>query len=68
MENQLFEKIPSLRVIICRQYRYGVRPADVQQHLKRQHQYAYKAACQVANAVHTWEDVKQDSKAIQIPR
>jgi hypothetical protein len=45
-----------------------VCPADVQQHLKQQHQYTYEAACQVANAVHKWEDVEQDSEAIQIPR
>jgi hypothetical protein len=68
MENHLFEKIPSLRIIICRQCKYGVRPADVQQHLKRQHQYTYEAACQVAGAVHQWEDIEQDSKAVQIPR
>jgi hypothetical protein len=67
MERQLFEKIPSLRIIICRQCKYGVRPAEIQQHLKRQHQYSYQLARQVADAVHQWEDVEQDSEAIQIP-
>ncbi|KAL3439686.1 hypothetical protein BJX65DRAFT_315581, partial [Aspergillus insuetus] len=68
METQLFKKIPSLRVIICRACQHGVRPADIQQHLKRQHQYNYQAARQVADMVHQWEDIQQESQAIQIPR
>ncbi|CEL11545.1 hypothetical protein ASPCAL14646 [Aspergillus calidoustus] len=68
MESQLFEKIPSLQIIICRPCKHAVRPADVQQHLKRQHGYNYQAASQVADMVHQWEDVQQDSQAIQIPR
>ncbi|CEL10297.1 hypothetical protein ASPCAL13418 [Aspergillus calidoustus] len=68
MEEHLFERNPALRIIICRQCKYGVRPAEIQQHLKRQHQSTYAAACQAANVVQQWEDIEQDSKAIQIPR
>jgi hypothetical protein len=68
MEEAVFERIPSLRIIICRQCQYGVRPADVPRHLKQQHQYRHQAACQVANAVRQWEDIEQDSDLIQVPR
>jgi hypothetical protein len=68
MEEAVFERIPSLRIIICRQCQYGVRPADVPRHLKQQHQYSHQAACQVADAVRQWEDVEQDSDSIQVPR
>ncbi|KAL3460227.1 hypothetical protein BJX64DRAFT_290552 [Aspergillus heterothallicus] len=68
MDGALFERIPSLRIMVCRACQYGVRPADVQQHLKRQHQYNHQAAGQVAREVHQWEDVQQDGQAIQIPR
>ncbi|KAJ0292971.1 hypothetical protein COL922a_014214, partial [Colletotrichum nupharicola] len=68
MENQLFEKVPGLQIIICRPCKHAVRPADVQQHLKRQHGYNYQAASQVADMVHQWEEMQQDSQAIQIPR
>jgi hypothetical protein len=68
MEKQLFEKIASLRVIICRQCQYGVRPTDVQRHLKQQHGYNHQAARQAARGVHQWEDIQQDNQAIQIPR
>lgn len=37
METQIFQKIPSLQVIIYRHYRQGVRPAEIEQHLKKQH-------------------------------
>jgi hypothetical protein len=67
MENQLFEKIAGLRIIICRQCQYGVRPADIRQHLKRQHQYSHQAASQVADMVHQWEDIQQESEDIHIP-
>jgi hypothetical protein len=67
MENQFFEKIAGLRVIICRHCQYGVRPAEIQQHLKRQHQYSHQAASQVANMVHQWEDIQQESEDIYIP-
>jgi hypothetical protein len=52
MDGQLFERIPSLRIVICRACRYGVRPADIQRHLKQQHQYTHEAAGQVAQGVH----------------
>ncbi|BCR90122.1 uncharacterized protein ACHE_60008A [Aspergillus chevalieri] len=67
MENELFQKIPSLQVIICRQCKHGVRPAEVERHLKRKHQFKHQSAHQLAQAVQQWEDIEQDSAAIQIP-
>ncbi|KAL2782487.1 hypothetical protein BJX66DRAFT_345787 [Aspergillus keveii] len=68
MENQLFEKIPSLQIIICRQCKHGVRPAEVERHLKQKHQFKHQQASQVGQAVRQWADTQQDSQAIQIPR
>jgi hypothetical protein len=68
METWLFETIPSLRIMVCRPCGYGVRPADVRQYLKRQHQYNHQVASQVADMVHQWEEVEQESPAIHIPR
>ncbi|KAL2810173.1 hypothetical protein BDW59DRAFT_168163, partial [Aspergillus cavernicola] len=68
MENQLFENIPSLRVILCCQCQHGVRPAEVEQHLKQKHQFTHQPATLIAEAVHQWEDIEQASKGIQIPR
>ena len=67
MENELFQKIPSLRVIICRQCKHGVRPAEVERHLKQKHPFKHGLAHQLAQAVGQWEDIEQDSAAIQIP-
>ncbi|KAL2835765.1 hypothetical protein BJX68DRAFT_251333, partial [Aspergillus pseudodeflectus] len=67
MENQLFEKVPSLQVIICRQCKHGVRPAEVERHLKRKHRFSHQQATQVSQAVRQWEGIQQDSQAIQIP-
>jgi hypothetical protein len=35
MENQLFERIAGLQIIICRQCQYGVPPVDIPRHLKQ---------------------------------
>ncbi|KAL4922563.1 hypothetical protein BDW62DRAFT_196571, partial [Aspergillus aurantiobrunneus] len=67
MENQLFQKIPSLQVIICRCCRQGVRPAEVKQHLKKQHQLLHADAHSISQAIQQWDDIQQDSHAIQIP-
>ncbi|KAL4777910.1 hypothetical protein BJX76DRAFT_363253, partial [Aspergillus varians] len=67
MESQLFEKIPSLRVIICRHCQYGVRPAEVEQHLKLKHQFALGDIHAIAQAIQQWDGIEQDSNAIEIP-
>jgi hypothetical protein len=64
MENQLFEKIPSLQIIICRQCKHGVRPAEAERHLKQKHQFNHHQATQVAQAIQQWAEITQDSQAI----
>jgi hypothetical protein len=56
-----------LQIIICRQCQHGVRPAEVERHVKQKHQLKHLEAIQVTQAVQQWEDITQDSQAIQIP-
>lgn len=67
MENEWFQKVPILRILLCRQCKYGVRPREVKQHLKKRHQLNHTVASQVAKAVTQWDDVTQDSNDIEIP-
>ena len=67
METQIFQKIPSLQVIICRHCRQGVRPAEIEQHLKKQHQLPHADAHAISEAIQQWDGIQQDSQAIQIP-
>ncbi|KAI9374464.1 hypothetical protein BJX61DRAFT_540811 [Aspergillus egyptiacus] len=67
MEHQIFQKIPQLQVIICRHCQHGVRPAEVEQHLKQKHQLGHADTHAIATHVQQWEDIEQDSQAIQIP-
>ena len=67
MENQLFKKVPSLQIIICRRCQQGIRPVEVEQHLKKQHQLPHPNAHAISQAVQEWRDIEQDSQAINIP-
>lgn len=68
MEEQLFETIPHLRVMICRQCRYGVWPAEVESHLKHQHQLNYQTVRQMVQAIHQWPGLASNYQDVQIPR
>jgi hypothetical protein len=67
MEHQIFERVSTLKIIICRQCRHGVRPQEVTRHLQSKHQIKQADAIVIANAIQGWEDIKQDSNAISIP-
>ena len=53
--------------MVCCECQYGVRPTEAERHLKQKHQFDHPAASQVAQAVRKWEQVQQDSQAIEIP-
>lgn len=67
MANQLFERIPPLQVMICRQCRYGVWPGEAKQHLKRQHQLNYTTVARLVHEIQQWTDVAAHAQAVQIP-
>jgi hypothetical protein len=68
MENQLFHKLPTLGVIICHQCKHGVRPTEVEQHLKKKHHLKHAVTSQITQAISQWHDIQHDSSAIQIPQ
>ncbi len=64
MEHVLFQTIPSLRVMVCRRYKHGIRPAEAEQYLKQKHQLDHVTAVQICKAVQQWKDIKQESNVI----
>jgi hypothetical protein len=68
MENQLFHQVPTLGILICHQCKHGVRPTEVEQHLKKKHYLKYIVAIQITQAISQWHDIQHDSSAIQIPQ
>lgn len=66
MEYNLFYKVSTLGILICRHCKYGVRPIKVEQHLKKKHGIKHGIATQVAQAISQWEDITWDS-AISLP-
>ncbi|KAH1471744.1 hypothetical protein KXX06_006792, partial [Aspergillus fumigatus] len=67
MADQLFERIPPLRVMICRQCRYGVWPGKAKRHLKRQHQLNCTTVARLVHKIQQWTDVAAHAQAVQIP-
>ncbi|KAF9890012.1 hypothetical protein FE257_006692 [Aspergillus nanangensis] len=68
MEHQLFEIIPLLRIMICRQCQYGVWPAEVECHLKQQHQLPHSLVQPIVQAIQQWTEVAPNPQAIQVPQ
>ncbi|KAL2801510.1 hypothetical protein BJX63DRAFT_426676 [Aspergillus granulosus] len=51
MEHQIFEKIPTLRVIICRQCQHGVHPKEVDTYLQQKHFIKLQESKLIAEAI-----------------
>lgn len=51
MEYNLFYKVSTLGILICRHCKYGVQPIKVEQHLKKKHGIKHGIATQVAQAI-----------------
>lgn len=67
METELFSALPGLKVLICRSCQYGVRPVELENHLKKQHQLPHGDVVAIVQAIQQWPQIAQDSSAIQIP-
>ncbi|KAL4887742.1 hypothetical protein BDV59DRAFT_206691 [Aspergillus ambiguus] len=67
MADELFEQVPRLQVIICRQCRYGVWPAEVETHLKKQHQLDHTTVAPIVKTVSGWRGIATQRQAVQIP-
>lgn len=68
MEYNLFYKVPTLGVLICRHCKHGVRPIKVGQHLKKKHSMKHAAAIQITQVISKWHEIQHESSAIQIPQ
>ena len=67
MADKLFERIPRLRVMICRQCQYGVWPGEAERHLKRQHQLDCPTVARLVHEIQQWTDIAAHGQAVQIP-
>ena len=67
METELFSILPRLNILICRHCQYGVRPIELENHLKKQHQLPHHQVVAIVQAIQQWPQIKQDSSTIQIP-
>ena len=68
MEHQIFEKIPSLQIIICQYCQHGVHPKEVATHLQTKHSMKPRESKPIANRVAQWQDIIQQPEAVHIPR
>lgn len=67
MADELFVRVPRLRVMICRQCRYGVWPAEAERHLKRQHQLDHRTVRSVIQTITQWTDIAHERQGVPIP-
>jgi hypothetical protein len=68
MEHQIFEKIPELRIMLCRQCKHGVHPKEVATHLRKKHYLKTSDIQPIVQTVQQWNDIIQDPAAVDIPR
>ena len=68
MEHQIFEKIPSLQIIVCRSCQHGVHPKEITTHLQVKHSMKPRESKPIAERVAQWRDIIQEPEAVQIPR
>ncbi|KAL5366530.1 hypothetical protein BJX96DRAFT_180811, partial [Aspergillus floccosus] len=67
METELFPVLSPLQILICRYCQYGVRFAEVENHLKKQHQLGHADVVSVLQAIQQWPQIEQDSSNLHIP-
>ncbi|KAF9882584.1 hypothetical protein FE257_006232, partial [Aspergillus nanangensis] len=54
-------------IMICRQCQYGVWPAEIERHLKRQHQLSEKTVRPIIETIQQWTELAPNRESIQIP-
>ncbi|KAL1993927.1 hypothetical protein VTN49DRAFT_2596 [Thermomyces lanuginosus] len=63
-----FEVAPSLRILICRECKWGVLPEDVFKHLHgKRHRLSEHDAEEIARTIRQWDSIKKNRKHIHIP-
>ena len=68
MDHQIFEKIPSLQIIVCRHCQHGVHPKEIITHLQTKHSMKPRESQPIAQRIAQWQDIIQHPEAVQIPR
>jgi hypothetical protein len=68
MSHLLFETIPELQIMVCRQCKHGVHLIEVETHLHRKHFMTSLQIQPVLETVQQWTNLIRDPGAVEIPR
>ncbi|KAI9043642.1 uncharacterized protein KD926_002992 [Aspergillus affinis] len=68
MAAQLFEHLPKLQVMIRHSCQYAVWPAELEYHLKQQHQLPHPTVQGIIQVIQQWEHLAPIHQSIRLPR
>ena len=68
MDHPIFQKIPQLQIIICRQCKHGVHPREINTHLRKKHYMKSPEIQSIIKTMQQWDDIIQDPAAVHVPR